>query len=139
MNSMFNTSPLEILIRDFFDKDDNFLPATQFGRNSNPVDMYEDTDGLHIEVACTGIPKEEVKVTIEGNVIRIKYDKPKNINRDDSRAYFLNRISRSSFNLGYKLSSKFNLKEANAKYENGLLSIHIPFAQEGQPQTLTIN
>jgi HSP20 family molecular chaperone IbpA len=43
-----------------------------------------------------------------------------------------------SFNLGYKVASKFHLALAEAEMENGLLKIYVPFAEEAKPKTLSI-
>ena len=43
-----------------------------------------------------------------------------------------------SFNLGYKIASKYDLSQAEAEMENGLLKIYVPFAKESKPKTLKI-
>jgi HSP20 family molecular chaperone IbpA len=47
-------------------------------------------------------------------------------------------IAKRSFNLGWKIDSKFDLKKIVAKFENGLLTIGIPFAKESQVKLINI-
>jgi len=132
-------SPFDILFKDLFKSELNFQPAIE-AKFPHPVDIYENKDGLHFEVACTGLTKEDVDLNIEGDVLKISYDK----NDDNSCCvvndcnYIKRGIARRSFNLGYKIANKFNLTKAEAEMKNGLLKISIPFAEESKPKQLTI-
>ena len=80
--------------------------------------------------------KEDIEILIEGNIIRVNYDKPK----EDDLGVFIHRgIAKRSFNLGWKIDSKFNLSKATADFKNGLLQIVIPFAKGLEPKTLKIS
>lgn len=129
-------TPFDILVKNFFEGTGGFAPAAQ-AKIAHPVDIYEDSDGIHIEVACTGINKEDIEVLIEHSSVRIKYDRVNNTNNDD-RTYHAHGISRRSFNLGYKFSSRFDLSKAEAQFNNGLLLVDIPYAEESKPRALKI-
>jgi len=128
-------TPFDVLVRNFFNNDFGFVPAgeTKIG---HPVDIYEDKEGLHIEVACTGLAKEDVNINIEGDILRISYDK--NAENVDDKNYYSRGIAKRSFNLGYKIAQRFDLGIAEAKMENGLLTIYIPFTKESKPKSLKI-
>ena len=132
-------TPFDVLFKNFFDTTSPFSPAVE-AKFPHPVDIYENKDGLHFEVACTGLTKEDVDLNIEGDVLKISYDK----NDDNSCCdvndcnYIKRGIARRSFNLGYKIANKFNLTKAEAEMKNGLLKISIPFAEESKPKQLTI-
>jgi len=119
------TSPFDILARNFFDLESPFHPLHSI-KLKHPVDVYEDNDGLHIEVACTGLVKEDVSINIEGDILRVSYTKSDETHGD--REYHYSGIAKRSFNFGYKVNNKFNLSEVDAKMENGLLNITIPFS-----------
>ena len=78
-------TPFDILVRNFFDTEAPFNPLTSV-KLKHPVDVYEDKNGLHLEVACTGLTKKDVGLTIEGDVLRISYEKPNDHFND--REYF---------------------------------------------------
>jgi HSP20 family molecular chaperone IbpA len=131
-------SPFDLLFKDFFRSELNFQPAIE-AKISHPVDIFENSEGLHFEVACTGLIKEDVELHIEGDLLVIRYDKNKSILQDRSNYNYIHRgITRRSFSLGYKIASKFDLSKAEAMMENGLLSIFIPFAEEAKPKYLKI-
>ena len=132
-----NVHPFDLLFRNFFEPDRNFFPVVE-SKIPHPVDIYESDFGLHFEIACTGLTKKDVQINIEGDVLRISYNKEKN-ETDNGYKYIHRGVAKRSFNLGYKISSKFNLPKSAAEMNDGLLEISIPFAQEAKPRSLEIN
>jgi len=138
MSTLFferHLSPFDLLFRDFFKSELDFQPAIN-AKISHPVDIFETKHGLHFEVACTGLSKEDVELNIEGDILKISYNKENE--ESTERSYICKGIARRSFNLGYKIASKFNLSKAEAIMENGLLAIRIPFTEESKPKVLKI-
>jgi HSP20 family protein len=131
-------SPFDLLFKDFFKSELDFQPANQ-AKLSHPVDIFENSEGLHFEVACTGLAKEDVELHIEGDLLVIRYDKNSKALEDKTSHNYIHRgIARRSFSLGYRIASKFDLSKAEAAMENGLLTISIPFAEESKPKSLKI-
>jgi HSP20 family protein len=131
------TSPFDILVRNFFDTETPFHPLHSV-KLKHPVDVYEDSDGLHLEVACTGLTKEDISINIEGDILRVSYEKGNDEPTD--RDYHYSGIAKRSFNFGYKVATKFNLSKVGAKMENGLLNITVPYSPHVviKPKTITI-
>ena len=132
-------SPFDLLFKDFFKSDLNFQPATE-AKIPHPVDVFETKNGLHFEVACTGLSKSDVELNIEGDILKIAYNKDTETTdaKAQERNYIHKGVAKRSFNLGYKIASKFDLSKAEALMENGLLAILIPFADEAKPKVLKI-
>jgi len=127
--------PFDILFRNFFDANAHFAPATET-KAPHPVDIYENQNGLYFEIACTGLDKDEVSIDIEGDILKVSHNKEDKA--ESLHGYIYKGIAKRSFNLGYKISSKFNLSKAEAEMKNGLLKISIPFADEAKPKSLKI-
>ena len=139
MSTLFferHVSPFDLLFRDFFKSELDFQPATE-AKISHPVDIFETKHGLHFEVACTGLSKEDVELNIEGDILKISYQRFEKKEYED-RTYIHQGVAKRSFNLGYKIASKFDLSQAEAMMENGLLAIRIPYAEEAKPKSLKI-
>jgi HSP20 family protein len=131
------TSPLDVLVKNFFDAQGTFDKPSR-PTVTHPIDVYEDKNGLTLEVACTGIDKKDVNINIEGDVLRLSYDKGEPRNEEDEIRYYHSGIKKSNFNLGWKISRRFNLAKANAEMVNGLLVISIPLSNEAKPKSITI-
>ena len=131
----FERNPFDILVRNFFQDAGAYRPLAE-SKLPHPVDIYERDNGLGLDIACTGISKEDIEILIEGNIIRVNYNKPK----DEDQGEFIHKgIAKRSFNLGWKIDSKFDLNKASAEFKNGLLQIVIPFAKGSEPKTLKIS
>jgi HSP20 family protein len=133
MSTLF---PYDLLFRDFFKSELDFQPAAS-AKIQHPVDIFETKHGLHFEVACTGLSKEDIDLNIEGDILKISYQRFEKKEYED-RTYIHQGVAKRSFNLGYKIASKFDLSQAEAMMENGLLAIRIPYADEAKPKMLKI-
>ncbi len=135
MSTLFlERNPFDILVRNFFQDASQYRPLAE-SKLPHPVDIYERDNGLGIDIACTGISKEDIEILIEGNIIRVNYERPK-AELDD--VYIHRGIAKRSFNLGWKIDSKFDLTTATAAFKDGLLNIVIPYTKGSQPKTLAI-
>ena len=130
-------SPLDVLVKDFFNKEAEFTKIDN-RTVSQPVDIYEDEDGLTFEIACTGIPKDLVDIELKGDYLCVKYDKGDLPKDNDGRRYFHSSVKKSSFNIGWKVARRFELAKATAEMNDGLLVVTIPYANENKPKSLKI-
>tara|TARA_R100001082_G_scaffold39351_1_gene20697 strand:+ start:406 stop:813 length:408 start_codon:yes stop_codon:yes gene_type:complete len=134
--STLEHTPFDILFRNFFKADEAFAPALN-SKQPHPLNIFYDDQGLHFEVACTGLTKDDLKIDIEGNELKIHYlkkDPDPNL-----EGYIYHGLSKKSFSLGYKIAPKFNLTKTKAELENGLLEIFIPLAEDAKPKSIKIN
>ena len=130
----FGLSPFDILIKDFFNSDTEFRPAHQTKIN-HPVDIYEANDGLNIDIACVGLTKKDIEITVEGDILKVEYNRDKS-KKDES--YVHRNIAKRSFNLGWRISRRFDLAKLQAKLELGLLHLFAPLTEDNKPKTVTI-
>ena len=136
MSTLFyERNPFDILVRNFFQDAGAYRPLAE-SKLPHPVDIYERDNGLGLDIACTGISKEDIEILIEGNIIRVNYNKP---DEEDLGEFIYKGIAKRSFNLGWKIDSKFDLSKAKAEFKNGLLKVVIPFAKGSEPKTLKIS
>lgn len=135
--------PYDIMFKDFFNRDSFFLPA-ESTKACYPTDTwYEDEDDnqLNIEIAVPGLDKDDIKIEEENGILRVSYDKQEekccddpndpNCNCEENGKHYIQRsIARRSFNLGWKISDKFDVKGIDATIDKGLLRITIPKSEE---------
>jgi HSP20 family protein len=131
----YERSPFDILFRNFFNTEDQFAPALN-SKQPHPLNIYYNDEGLHFEVACTGLIKEDLNINVEGDLLKISYQKPDE--ETDFSGYIYHGLSKKSFDLGYKISPKFNLNKINAEMENGLLKLYIPTSDEAKSKSIKI-
>ena len=129
----FGISPFDILIKDFFNSSGKFVPFDQI-KLHHPVDIYEANDGLNIDIACVGLTKKDIDITIEEDILKVEYKK-ENLEDQD---YIHRNIAKRAFNLGWRISRRFDLSKLEAKLENGLLHLFIPLTEAAKPKQVTI-
>ena len=131
----FTLTPFDILVKNFFEQDSQFDKVNHRAVN-HPVDIWEDKEGLTLEVACVGLNKSDVDVDIEDDILKVSYSKKDGSN--ESAHYHYRGVKKSSFDLGWKIARRFDLTKASANMENGLLKILVPFSKAAKPKSLKI-
>ena len=119
----FELDPFDLLWRDLFDTQSHFAAITQ--KVTHPVDIFETKDGIRFEVAAVGLDKEDINIIVDGDQLRITYEKP----NTPEEAPIYRGIKRSSFNTTWKISTKFDLSKLEASLDKGLLILSIPVAE----------
>jgi HSP20 family molecular chaperone IbpA len=119
----FELDPFDLLWKDLFESSPHFSAITQ--KISHPVDIFETEDGIRFEVAAVGLDKQDISIIVDGDQLRITYEKP---NKPEESPIYRG-IKRSSFNLTWKISTKFDLSKLDASLDKGLLILTVPTAE----------
>ena len=129
-------SPLDILVKNFFNADEEFQTPTNRIIN-HPVDIYEDKEGLHFDIACTGLTKKQIELKVEDDILRVIYTK-KDDKEDKDLHIYHSGIAKRNFNIGWKIARRFSLPEIEASMKDGLLKLFLPLTPESKPKTVSI-
>ena len=129
-------SPLDILVKNFFNTEEQFQTPNNKILN-HPVDIYEDKEGLHFDIACTGLTKKKIELKVEDDVLRVSYTK-KDDKEDEDLHIYHSGIAKRSFNIGWKIARRFDLTKIEATMKDGLLKLFIPLQPESKPKTVSI-
>ena len=129
--------PYDLIFKNFFDTSSDYVAVDQGLKFKHPVDVGVTDEALILQFACAGASMENIKIQRSRDTIRIKYSKQSDL--DQGISWISRSISKSSFDLGYKISAKYDLLKSNARLENGLLTITIPVAEEEQFQDVEIS
>lgn len=120
----FELDQFDLLWKDLLETHSHFSAITQ--KVTHPVDIYETESGIRFEVAAVGLDQEDIEILVEGEQLRIKYEKIKPV---DQESAIYRGIKRSGFDLSWKISSKFDLSKLEAQLDKGLLVLSIPVAE----------
>ena len=124
--------PFDIVWKNFFDGHSNYNTLQQ--KINYPVDIYETENGLCFELAVVGLDREDLEILVEGDTLRVTHDGK----QDQERNYIARGIARRSFDLAWKVASKFELSKLTAKIDKGLLIIDIPYSESKAPKKISI-
>ena len=132
-----NFSPLDILVKNFFQQEQEEFQTPNNRILNHPVDIYEDKQGLHFDIACTGLTKKQIELKVEDDILRVIYHKPDKDEVEDVHIYHSG-IAKRNFNLGWKIARRFDLSKIEASMKDGLLKLFIPLTPESKPKTVSI-
>jgi len=130
----WDIDPFDIVWKNFLNSNSTFNTFQE--KINYPVDIYETETGLRFELAVVGLDKTDIDILVESDILRITHDKQ--ITEGIEKSYLQRGITRRSFDLAWKIASKFNLVKLDAKLDKGLLIIDIPYAEEKAPKKVTI-
>ena len=101
------------------------------------LDVYTTPDSLVVEAALPGVKPEDVDITVLGETLTISA----RTNSEQSRGedgYTYREIRRGSFTRTVTLPSGLKSDAATASFENGLLRLSFPKAEEAKPRQIQI-
>ncbi len=102
---------------------DSFLPK---------FDISEKGNQFIIETEVPGVKKENLKITLQDNILTIEGEK-KNVNKVDERKYFLTERTYGSFKKSFTLPEEVDSDKVNAKFSDGVLTIILDKVEEEAP------
>ncbi|HEX9145680.1 MAG TPA: Hsp20/alpha crystallin family protein [Candidatus Binatia bacterium] len=99
-----------------------------------PVDIYENGDALIVTADLPGVAKENLDVRVENNLLTIR-GKPSHLASGDPiyREYEL-----VSFFRQFELNEKVDQAKISAQLQHGVLTLHLPKAQEAKPRKIEV-
>jgi HSP20 family protein len=101
------------------------------------VDISEDQDNLYMDVEIPGMKKEDIKVSLEHNVLSLKGEK-KQEKEFKEESYHRWERRYGSFARAFELPVPVQADKINASYKSGVLHVVLPKAEEVKPKEIPI-
>lgn len=99
-----------------------------------PVDIYETQDGLVVLADLPGVAKEALNVRVDNNVLTIRGHARHGVPGEAVyREYELINFFRQ-----FELSDKVDQSQITADLKCGVLTLHLPKAQEAKPRQIEV-
>lgn len=101
------------------------------------VDMYQTDNEVVVKAALPGIKADEVQINVTGEVLTIKGE-TKQESETKEKAYHIREQRWGAFERSIVLPTEVVADKAKADFENGILTITLPKAEEVKPKTISI-
>ena len=129
-------------LRDAMDRlfDDAFTRPLRLndGNWSMPaVDLYQTDNEVVVKAAIPGVKTDDVQINVTGEVLTIKGE-VKEKEEVKEKAYHLREQRWGMFERTLALPTDVIADKAKAEFENGILTITLPKAEEVRPKTISI-
>lgn len=118
-----------------------FNPSTTEGLSiwAPAVDVRETNDELHVTAELPGLKPEDVNVTVENGVLTISGEKKQEVQEGkEDGDYYLFERRYGRFERSFTLPRSVNADRVKARFENGILTVALPKAEEAKPRKVQI-
>jgi HSP20 family protein len=103
------------------------FPSFGFNVNENfypRIDISEDKDNINVLAEIPGVTKENIKITLQDNVLTIEGEKKKETEQKEKN-YFRSERMYGSFKRCFTLPDLVDSEKVEAKFEGGMLNIQL--------------
>lgn len=102
-----------------------------------PVDIYETPEAHVIRVYVPGVNPDEVQINIQGDTLTIHGALPV-VESEDKIRWHHRELRAGDFSRTITLPEHVDSSKAEADFENGLLTLRVPKAEEAKPRTIEV-
>jgi len=101
------------------------------------VDIVEHDDEYFVKVELPGVNKDDVKLTLENNILTIRGEKKQ---EKETKKENYHRVERSygAFQRSFTLPSAIKADRIDASYKDGILTVSLPKAEEAKPKQIEV-
>ena len=103
---------------------------------SFPMDAYRRGDRFFVHLDLPGVDAQSIELTCEQNVLTIEAER-RFERQDDDQAIVMER-PQGSFRRQLFLSDSLDPDQIGASYENGVLTLEIPVAEQAKPRRIAV-
>jgi HSP20 family protein len=130
-------------LRDAMDRlfEDSFVRPWSFrgdyGVMGLPLDMYQTADDVVVKATLPGVKPEEVDISITGDTLTIKgeHKEEQEVKEED---YIHKERRYGTFSRSVALPVQVKSDKAEAVFENGILTLTLPKAEEVKPKQIKV-
>lgn len=102
-----------------------------------PIDMYQTDSDVVVKATIPGVKPEELDITINGDTLTIKGE-TKSDKEVKNENYFYQEHRYGAFRRSVALPTGLKADKAAADFDNGVLTLTIPKAEETKPKSIKV-
>ena len=101
------------------------------------LDVVENEDEYLVKASLPGINPDDLEITFTNNILTIKGEVKEETEEKEAH-YHLRERRFGTFSRSISIPSQVKSNAIEAKYENGVLSLHLPKTEEVKPRRIPI-
>lgn len=110
---------------------------TLFGGWEPNIDVYEDKDKITVKAEVPGMKKEDIEVSVEGDMLTIAGERKEEHEENKGEAYRSERYF-GRFERTISLSEAVDPGKVQANYKDGVLTITLPKSEERKAKQIEV-
>ena len=142
MSSLIRWEPYRELmsLRELMDRvfEEPFTRAVTRGMLGGPaMDLYQTDDEVVVKASLPGVKPDEINISITGDVLTIRGEVKEEKTVKES-TYHIQERRYGSFSRSIPLPTVVVADKGKAEFEDGVLTLTLPKAEELKPKTITV-
>lgn len=105
---------------------------------SPSVDLSETEKGYEVMADLPGMKKDEIKISFTDNVLTLTGEK-KEVQEEDGKSFHRVERTHGRFERSFRLPKDIKAEKIKASYNDGVLNIEIPKAEEVKPKEIEVS
>jgi len=101
------------------------------------IDMYQTNDEIIVKAAVPGMKADDVQINVTGELLTIKGEMKEQEEKKE-KAWHIREQRWGSFERSVALPTVVVADKTKAEFENGILTVTLPKAEEVKPKTITV-
>ena len=102
------------------------------------VDLAETETEFKLMAELPGLVREDVKITLNGNVITLRGTKQSETKSNEDNWIHVERTY-GAFERSFRLGGSVDKSKVKARFENGVLTVVLPKSEESRPREISID
>lgn len=107
------------------------------GWSAPAVDMYQTDDEVVVKAVLPGFKADDVQINVTGDILILRGEM-KHEEEKKEKAWHMREYRSGSFERSIALPTEVTADQAVADFENGILTITLPKAEEVKPRTIAV-
>jgi len=102
-----------------------------------PVDVFEDANGITLKADLPGVSRESLSVRVEGDQLILEGSVSLGESEKLEPVYAEVRVAR--YRRTFALSRDLDTAKIEARMKNGVLTLHVPKAEQAKPRRIPVH
>lgn len=129
-------------LRDEMDRLFDFAWPTRdsglFSGWSPALDVHDEKDNLVVQVELPGLKKDEIDISLHDGVLTVSGERKQEREQKEGESFRSERYF-GKFQRSVTLPVAVNAQNIKATYKDGVLTVHLPKAEEAKPKQIAVN
>lgn len=134
-SDLINDTLKSVFSSPLFNNWENINPTSNY---TPKVRINENRDNFSIKMELPGLTKEDIKISVENNVLAVTGTKKEETKTEDTNL-ILNELYFGEISRNFNLSKDIKIEDIDAEFKDGVLNITLPKIEEAKPVVKEIN
>jgi HSP20 family protein len=101
------------------------------------MDIYQTDEAIKVKMGLPGVKPEDIQISVANGVLTIRGE-VKEDKEEKAKDYHLHERRFGSFSRSVSLPSHVSVEKSEAEFEDGVLTLTLPKAEEAKAKTITV-